>query len=63
MDDSSKSGNFADIIHKMAVVREDYQIKTATIIQEFLKALDEKQKKRFFEHATGNKTLNALLSG
>jgi len=63
---TSGSGDDEDvrrIIHEMAADREKYQIAIAGIVREFLSGLTVKQREKFLELSTGNKTLRVLISG
>ena len=61
---SSKQSEDTDrIVHDLATQQTLYQKKMVTLIQRFLAELTEEQKKNFLRISSGNKHLNALLSG
>jgi hypothetical protein len=55
--------NTGQIITKMAILQTQYQKKIVVLIQRFLAELTDEQKKIFLRISSGNKQLNALLSG
>jgi Spy/CpxP family protein refolding chaperone len=60
---SKQPENTDRIVHDMATQQTLYQKKIITLIQQFLAELTEEQKKIFLRISSGNKHLNALLSG
>ncbi len=61
--DSPDRSQVTDVIHKMSILREDYQTEIAGIIEKFLNVLNREQKQRFLRITNNSRILGALISG